>query len=235
MEDSLDRINGLKGSRRSKVCESLPASDERLALLPAPNHHEMAKSTAETHHWNICRMHHSGTNLPNRAQRRLALLPLLAVVIGLAGNPRLADGQHVPGIKYADQPTGIELSAYAATWPALKPYVLRLQASQGATVLADLKQRALAPGVSDGELNLLAQLEWQHGELEAAETAITRAAALQPNQPAHAFQQAMISFAHLRRASGMMDRWKWQRRTRDAYQHTFDLDPRNPSARYYLA
>ena len=163
------------------------------------------------------------------------LLPLLLLAIRVAGTPRAANGQNVPGLKYADQPTGIELSAYMSTWPALKPYVQRLQASQGAAVLTELKQRAAAPGVSDGELNLLAQLEWQHGELDAAEMAIARALALQPNRPAHAFQQAMISFAHLRRASGMMKKWKWQRRTRDAYQHVFDLDPRNISARYYLA
>ena len=180
-------------------------------------------------------MHHSGSHQPNRTRRQFSFLRLLAIAMGFAGIAWSATGQHVPGIKYADQPTGIELPAYVATWPALKPYVVRLQASQGAAVLAELKQRALAPGVSDGELNLLAQLEWQHGELDVAETAITRAVTLQPNQPAHAFQEAMISFAHLRRASGMMDRWKWQRRTRDAYQRAFDLDPRNPSARYYLA
>jgi hypothetical protein len=33
----------------------------------------------------------------------------------------------------------------------------------------------------------------------------------------------------------MVEQWRWQRRTRDAYQRTFDLDPRNVSARYYLA
>jgi Tfp pilus assembly protein PilF len=45
----------------------------------------------------------------------------------------------------------------------------------------------------------------------------------------------MVNFAHLRRASGMIEQWRWQRRTRDAYQRTFELDPRNESARYYLA
>ena len=158
-----------------------------------------------------------------------------ACAAGLLGTTSLVDGQNVPGVTYADQPTGIALSAYAETWPGLKPYVQRLQASQSTAVRTELEQRAAGAGISDGELNLLAQLEWQHGDLDQADKAIAGAVALQPKQPAHAFQQAMISFAHLRRASGSLERWKWQRQTKDAYQRTFDLDPKNHSARYYLA
>jgi len=146
-----------------------------------------------------------------------------------AQNLRLSD------IIYMDQPTGIELSVYVATWPALAPYIARLEASQSAGVEADLQRRATAKDASDGELNLLAQLAWQRGSLDAADFATARAVALQPKQSLNAFQQAMVNFAHLRRASGMLEQWKWQRRTRDAYQRTFELDPRNVSARYYLA
>ena len=48
---------------------------------------------------------------------------LLSVV--LAGEslaaPAWSDYPRVPGITYADQPVGIELSTYLATWPALDP------------------------------------------------------------------------------------------------------------------
>jgi tetratricopeptide (TPR) repeat protein len=151
------------------------------------------------------------------------------------GAPAAAQGLRLPDVIYMDQPTGIELPVYVATWPSLAPYINRLKASQSAAVEADLQQRAGAKGVSDGELNLLAQLSWQHGLLAAADIAAARAVALEPKQSLNAFQQAMVNFAHLRRASGMVEQWKWQRRTRDAYQRTFDLDPRNVSARYYLA
>ncbi len=134
-----------------------------------------------------------------------------------------------------DQPTGIELATYLEVWPALEPYIKRLRASQAAAVEADLHLRAQSPEVSDGELNLLAQLEWQHGELDAADGDAARAVARQPNQSLNAFQHAMANFAHLRRAKGVLEQWKWQQKTRDAYQRTFALDPRNVSARYYLA
>jgi hypothetical protein len=96
-------------------------------------------------------------------------------------NVRLSD------IVYMDQPTGIELSVYAATWPSLAPYIARLEASQSAGVEADLQRRATANDVSDGELNLFAQLAWQHGLLDAADIAAGRAVALQPKQSLNAF------------------------------------------------
>lgn len=161
--------------------------------------------------------------------------PIIFLAAAVSVGPSIVRGQNVPGVKYADQPSGIKLADYAATWPALGPYLQRLQAAQGAAVGADLRARAAVAVVTDGELNLLAQLAWQHGDLEIADQAIARAVALRPDEPVHAFQQAMICFAHLRSASGLMDRWKWQRRTRDAYQRTFDLDSRNIPARYYLA
>jgi tetratricopeptide (TPR) repeat protein len=132
-----------------------------------------------------------------------------------------------------DQPTGIALSDYLAAWPSLAPIIDRLNAAQSAAVQADLRQRA--PALSDDEWNLRAQLAWQRGALDEADVAAASAVALRPAQPLNAFQQAMVDFAHLRRASGMLDQWKWQQRTRDAYQRTFDLDPHNLSARYYLA
>jgi len=164
---------------------------------------------------------------------RLALICLF-VFRALAES---ASNQNIrlPDIVYMDQPTGIELSVYAATWPSLAPYIARLEASKSAEVEADLQRRAAAKDVFDGELNLLAQLSWQRGLLDAADIAAARAVALQPKQSLNAFQVAMVDFAHLRRASGMLEQWKWQRRTRDAYQRTFDLDPRNMAARYYLA
>jgi hypothetical protein len=168
---------------------------------------------------------------------RKRVTPWLAwtLAIGVVGAPSAAESQRLPDIVYADQPTGIELSVYVATWPSLEPYIQRLRGSQRAAVEAELKQRAAGVDVSDGELNLLAQLEWQHGALDEADKAMKTAVALQPNQFLHAFQQAMISFARLQRAWGWVEQWKWQRRTRDAYQRTLDLNPRSVEARYYIA
>jgi tetratricopeptide (TPR) repeat protein len=167
----------------------------------------------------------------NKTALVLIWLPALCVL----AVPASAQNQRLPDIVYMDQPNGIEYSVYASTWPSLSPYIDRLKASQSAAVEANLQRRAAAADVSDGELNLLAQLEWQRGALDEADVAVARAVALRPSQSLNAFQQAMVTFAHLRRASGALEQWKWQQRTRDAYQRTFDLDPHNLSARYYLA
>jgi len=167
----------------------------------------------------------------NKTALVLIWLPALCVL----AVPASAQNQRLPDIVYMDQPNGIEYSVYASTWPSLSPYIDRLKASQSAAVEANLQRRAAAADVSDGELNLLAQLEWQRGALDEADVAVARAVALRPSQSLNAFQQAMVTFAHLRRASGALEQWKWQQRTRDAYLRTFDLDPHNISARYYLA
>jgi hypothetical protein len=167
--------------------------------------------------------------------KRVRLVLVCLFAMRALGDPLAAQGLRLSDVIYMDQPTGIELPVYGSTWPSLAPYINRLKAAQFAAVEADLQKRATAKDVSDGELNLLAQLSWQHGLLDAADVAAARAIALQPKQSLNAFQQAMVNFAHLRRASGMIEQWRWQRRTRNAYQRTFDLDPRNESARYYLA
>jgi tetratricopeptide (TPR) repeat protein len=146
-----------------------------------------------------------------------------------------AQGQRLSDVVYMDQPTGVALSTYVSTWPALEPYVTRLKASQTDAVEADLRRRFAAGDASDGEMNLLAQLEWLRGDLDAADLAAAKAVALNPRQALNLFQLAMVDFAHLRKASGMFGRWTWQQRTADAYQRTFDADPHNVSARYYLA
>ena len=157
----------------------------------------------------------------------------LALVAFLGAGPLVC--QNVPGVTYADQPQGIEWAVYANVWPELQPYAADPPHHAGDGVRAALEQRAKSKDVSGGELNLLAQLEWQHGDLAAADAAIARAVALQPNHPLHAFQQAMIAFAHLRQATWSLERWLWQNRTLDAYRRTLELDPKNVSARYYLA
>jgi tetratricopeptide (TPR) repeat protein len=169
--------------------------------------------------------------------RTLAIMLAMAAssAAGVAGAPALAEGQGIAGITYADQPKGIELSVYVTTWPLLEPDIRRLQTSRRASVETELQQRAASAGVSDGELNLLAQLKREDGAFDAADKAITMAAQQRPNQFLHPLQQAMIAFARLQHASGMMERWKWHQRTRDAYQRTFDLNPRSAPARYYLA
>lgn len=138
-------------------------------------------------------------------------------------------------VLYMDQPTGIETSVYASTWSLLRPLLNRLTVEGGAKLEADLRLRSVRSDVSDGELNLLAQLQWQHGELAEADATVERAVAMQPHQSLNAFQSAMVCFAHLRRATGKLEQWRWQQRTRDAYQRTLTLDTLNTSARYYLA
>jgi len=166
---------------------------------------------------------------------KIPMLVSLALARGALAAPSMSDYPRVPGITYADQPTGIELSVYLATWPGLEPDIRRLQSSQRTAVKADLRQRAASKSNSDGGLNLLAQLEREDGALDEADNAIKAAIAQRPNQFLHSFQQAMICFARLRRGSGIMERWKWQQETRDAYQRTLDLNPRSAEARYYIA
>lgn len=166
------------------------------------------------------------------AMRGVVIAAVLAITVVARAIP--AAGQGVPGIIYAEQPTGIELSTSLATWPALEPEIQRLQSAQRVAVMHDLAQRAAQPGVSDGALNLLAQLQREDGALDDAEKSISQAIAMQPKQFLHHFQHAMIQFAHLTRASGL-GRWGWQQKTFDAYRRTFELNPRYVPARYYLA
>jgi hypothetical protein len=163
---------------------------------------------------------------------RTGLFFLVALLAGAAG---IGHTQGVRGITYAEQPAGIELRIYAATWPALDGLVRRLEASERAAVKAELERRVARPTVSDGERNLLAQLEREEGALDAADSLMQSAAEQRPSQYLHPFQQAMIAYARLAAATGALDRWQWQRRTRDAYQRTFDLNPQHVASRYYLA
>ena len=166
---------------------------------------------------------------------RIAMFLSCAVVVSVLAAPSSSGYPRVPGITYADQPTGIDLSIYVATWPALEPDIQRLRSSQRTAVKADLQQRAATKSSSDGGLNLLAQLQREDGALDEADNTIKVAMALRPNQFLHSFQQAMICFARLMRGSGMWERWKWQQKTRDAYQRTLDLNSRSAEARYYIA
>ncbi len=166
---------------------------------------------------------------------KITMLLSVALASGILAAPAWSDYPRVPGITYADQPTGIELSVYLATWPALESDIQRLRSSQRGAVKADLQQRAASKDNSDGGLNLLAQLQREDGALDDADNTIRVAIAMRPNQFLHSFQQAMISFARLMRGSGLFERWKWQQKTRDAYQRTLDLNPRSAEARYYIA
>ena len=132
-------------------------------------------------------------------------------------------GSSAPVITYVDQPTGIDLGDYIVAWPRLEPYVARLRQGQRDAVKAQLQRLAVAPAPSDGALNLLAQLEREDGKLDSAEALIGRAIASNPSQHRNHFQQAMVFFARLSRASGL-GRWTWQQKTRDAYQRAFALD-----------
>ncbi len=100
---------------------------------------------------------------------------------------------------------------------------------------ADLRRLAGTPDPSDGALNLLAQLEREDGMLDESEAFIQKAIRSNPKQHLHPFQEAMICYAHLSTASGLLQRWKWHRKTKDAYQRAFGLDPRPVPYRYYLA
>lgn len=178
------------------------------------------------------------------------LLIAVLLLLGFTASRLNAQQQRARSdVIYMDQPSGIEYDTYLATWPRLEPYIKALRNAGTAEVESELKQRSTLPTFSDGELNLLAQLEWQHGELDAADQTISKAIEIQSGQSLNWFQQAMIDFAYLLQVSGAgdsynsglshplkgLETWKWQRRTRDAYQRTLNLDTRNLFARYYLA
>lgn len=164
--------------------------------------------------------------------RPVVITAVWAIGVMAASIP--AAGQNVPGILYAEQPAGIEMATYLATWPALEPEIHGLQSGERAAVMNELAQRAARPGLSDGALNLLAQLQREDGALDDSERSIGQAISVRPDQFLHHFQHAMIQFAHLARASGL-GRWRWQQKTNDAYRRTFELNPRHAPARYYLA
>ncbi|HVT15524.1 MAG TPA: tetratricopeptide repeat protein [Thermoanaerobaculia bacterium] len=136
-------------------------------------------------------------------------------------------------VTYVDVPSGIDLADYLAAWPGLEPYVARLRQGDRNAAKTQLQSLAASPTPSDGALNLLAQLEREDGRLDAAEALGAHAIRLNPREHRHHFQQAMLFFARLTRASGL-ERWLWQQRTKDAYQRAFDLDPRPVPYRYYL-
>ena len=131
-----------------------------------------------------------------------------------------------------EQSTGIDVVQYLEAWPGLEPAVVQLRAGARDAAKADLR-RVSAAASSDGALNLLAQLEREDANLDDSESLIGKAIASNPKQHLHHFQQAMVFFARLSRASGL-NRWSWHRKTRDAYQRAFDLDPRPVPYRYYL-
>jgi len=135
------------------------------------------------------------------------------------------------GVVYLEQPTAISREEYIKAWPSLEKAVP--QPSPPDTAAAEALLRRTRP--TDAALNVVAQLERQHGRLEDAERDIQRAITLAPNQHLHYFQLAMICYAHLRAASGPLDRWRWHRKTRAAYEKAFELEPRGVSYRYYLA
>ena len=134
-----------------------------------------------------------------------------------------------------EQPRGIELTDYVQAWPGLESYVVRVRQGARLGVESDLRHLVRATASSDGALNLLAQLQREDDNLDEAEILIERAISSNPQQHLHYFQQAMIFFARLSHASGSLARWKWQRKTRDAYQKAFELNPRPVPYRYYLA
>lgn len=162
-------------------------------------------------------------------------MPALVALLGMTLATSQAEG--APGAACAhivEQPTGIELQDYVGAWPDLEPFVARLRQSDPTSVTSDLRRLAASPRPSDGALNLLAQLDREGSKLDDAEASIAAAIASNPSQDLHHFQQAMIFYARLSRATGPLERWKWHRKTRDAYQRAFQLDPRPVPYRYYF-
>jgi Tfp pilus assembly protein PilF len=143
--------------------------------------------------------------------------------------------QRVAGVTYVDQPSGITVAKYVETWPALRIYADDLSNGRIREVRRKLEMRCRAKDVSDGELNLFAQLTWKQGDLAEADRAVRRALAMNPRNSLNTFQEALTCFAHLRQANGLLEKWTWHRRTYDAYATTLAIDRTNVAARYYLA
>src|SRR3982074_2008590 len=108
---------------------------------------------------------------------KIAMFLSWVLVASALAAPSLSDYPRVPGVTYADQPTGIELSVYIATWPPLEPYIQRLRGSQRAQIKAELQERAISKSGFDGGLNLLAQLQREDGALDEADKTIGAAIA----------------------------------------------------------
>jgi tetratricopeptide (TPR) repeat protein len=137
-------------------------------------------------------------------------------------------------VVYVEQPTGIALDAYVKSWPGLAPRVARIGHGERGAVKAELKQLAASGGITDGELNLLAQLAREDGELDDAQAFAERAVALNPKQPLDHFQRAMIAYTRLSKATNKLEQWKWHRQAKAAYEAAFALDPKPIPYRYYL-
>jgi len=156
--------------------------------------------------------------------------PAVLFVVGLlavAGREAWA----TEGVIYLEQPTAISREEYIKAWPSFEKALP--QPSPHDPAAAETLLRRARP--TDAALNLVAQLERQRGRLGDAERDIQRAITLAPNEHLHYFQLAMICYAHLHAATGKLERWKWHRKTRAAYEKAFELEPRGVSYRYYLA
>jgi len=165
-------------------------------------------------------------------QRRLVFST--AAFLRFAAVPTPAPLPVETSIIYVESPTGISLASYAQAWPDLGPLTTRLEQGARDAVKSELERMATTASISDGRLNLLAQLNREDGKLDAADAFIERAIASNPKQPLNYFQQAMISRARLSKATSGLERWKWHRRTKAAYEAAFALDPKPIPYRYYL-
>lgn len=165
-------------------------------------------------------------------QRRLVIST--AAFLRLVAAPPPAPLPVETPIIYVESPTGISLTVYAQAWPDLVPLTTRLDQGARDAVKSELERLAATTAITDGRLNLLAQLNREDGKLDAADAFIERAIASNPMQPLNHFQQAMIGHARLSNATSGLERWKWHRRTRAAYEAAFALDPKPIPYRYYL-
>jgi tetratricopeptide (TPR) repeat protein len=153
---------------------------------------------------------------------------------GSRAHPGAASGDPLD-VRHVEQPTGIAADTYLNAWQELGPPLARLARGDTLGARSELEGVMASGHGSAGQRNLLAQLDREAGRLDQAERLIRQAIAAEPREALHHFQRAMICFARLRDSTGPFSKWRWHVKTRDAYRHAFDLDPRAVSYRYYLA
>lgn len=139
------------------------------------------------------------------------------------------------GIRYVEQPTAITRESYQSVFPGLREWLDRIDAGDPARVADDLRARASAGSAREGELNLLAQLLRERGEIDEAVRYARAAVAAGPRRHLDHFQFAMACFAKLRQSRGPLQRWHWHSETLHAYEKAFALDPEPIPYRYYIA
>lgn len=139
------------------------------------------------------------------------------------------------GVTHLEQATDLDDADYSSTWPGLANYLKQLQQGERGAAKSTIQGLNTQGRADEGALNLLAQIERQDGNLDAALKLIENAIKLAPRQHLHYFQKALICFQLREKSQDAMTRWDWHTRTMAAYERALELEPKGVYYRYYVA